>query len=299
MKILPQNMNLSALLHFHYVAKFESLTKAAQHLHVSAPAITHSLNKLENELGTTLCHRSRGGFHLTTEGHELFKRTKNIVGELESFLDQRADPKSYEGIFSVGVMDNLDNARVQSALNKLVQHYPKIKLSILVLSSEDITSALVSGELDFGFSLFHEKDERLSYLEVGRSTMRYYISNKHPLWNQKAITKDDLAGHHVAWIQNRRHTLAQLQTEIFVDHPGYKMKVSAASNHLDGALMILKSGYAVVPIPPQYIEKLKSEKNIRELKIQTKAPLFVEEAAFLAKANLSGAAHFFLQALKS
>ena len=58
------------------------------------------------------------------------------------------------------------------------------------------------------------------------------------------------------------------------------MKVSAYSNHLDGALAILESGFAVVPIPPTYIAKLANRKHIREIKIKSNAPVFTEEAVY-------------------
>ncbi|MGE0174493.1 MAG: LysR family transcriptional regulator [Oligoflexales bacterium] len=275
-----KNLNLDSLVQFHYVARLQSLAKAAKHLGVSGPAITHSLKKLEDSLGVVLCKRGKAGFQLTEYGRSLFEKTQVVVSELDGFLRNLDQPQNYDGVFSVGMIDNLDNQNAQKIIDTVTSRFPKIKLNVVIANSDEITAGILSEELDLGFGIFHLRREALVYKRVGQSTMRYFISNRHPLWKKKNVTKQDVTGMNVAWIDSKKRNSAELASEVFIPHPGYKMKVAAHSNHLDGALAILKSGFAIVPIPPSYIGKLVHQTNIRELKLDTKAPVFAEEAVY-------------------
>lgn len=295
MSIKLTNLNFDSLVQFHYVAHLQSLTKAAEHLGVSAPAVTHSLRKLEDSLGVILCTRSKAGFQLTEHGRQLFDRTKGIVHSIDSFLISLDRPKEFGGTLSIGMIDNLDSVIAQQALDAVTLEFPEIKLNILVTDAEEITAGVLAGEIDVGIGLFHKKHERLSYVELGKSTMRYFISDKHPLWKKKTLTKDHLVGHRVAWIESKKRKLADLDSKIFIPHPRYKMKVAAYSNHLDGALAILNSGFAVVPIPPSYIAKLANRVHIRELNINSNAPVFAEEAVYVRKKPQSPPVKFLVE----
>lgn len=65
------NVNLELYKTFYVVAKYKHMTKASEELHVSQPAISQAIKKLEEELGGTLFVRSNKGMDLTKEG-EMF-----------------------------------------------------------------------------------------------------------------------------------------------------------------------------------------------------------------------------------
>lgn len=262
-------LGLDPLVHFHFIAKHQSLRKAAQALHLSAPALTHSLNKLERDLGVALCHRSKAGFRLTEHGKSLANRAEIIVSEMSDYLASLQDSKRYSGILSIGVLDHFENPRLEQAIERTVKEFPDLKLNISVMNSDEISRGVSSGDLDVGFGIFHQKLNHLRYVPIGEDRMRYYVSDKHPLWKKEVHSKEDLYGHKVAWIDSQSRNLANLESEVFCDHPNYKMNVAAFSNSLDGALKILLSGHAVVPLSPSFAERFKGKARIKELKVQT------------------------------
>ena len=80
--------NLSQYRIFHAVARAGNISKAAKELYISQPAISKSVSRLEESLGTTLFTRSSRGVHLTEEGKILFEHTSAAFdalsqGELE------------------------------------------------------------------------------------------------------------------------------------------------------------------------------------------------------------------------
>lgn len=267
------NLNLNWLLHFHAIAKNRSLSLAAQDLSLSAPAITHSLNNLETSLKQKLCVRSRSGFQLTATGSRLFLATQKIVNELESYSKSEADEGEFSGIFSIGVLDNFDNKKVDDLFYKLSLKFPKMKFSIQCYDSDTINKLLLKREIDFGFGTFTNRSPRLKYTKIGDEILRYYISINHPLWKRKSITKDDLVGQKTTWLDNHNRTKSNLELNIFAENLKYKMQFFGFSNNLSAAVRILLSGHTIVPLPEEYGDALCKTHPVRKLGIDTKTKI--------------------------
>jgi len=281
------NLSLDALVHFHFIAKHQSLKSAAQALGLSPPALTHSLNKLERSLGVTLCQRGKSGFLLTENGKLLARKAETIVAEMGGYLASLASPEKFSGILSIGVLDHFENALFDTALEKVVKTFPAVKLNLMVVNSDEIQTLILSGELDLGFGIFHNQMDSLKYLTVGAGKMRYYISDRHPYWKKPFRQKEDLYGLTVTWVDSQKRNIANLENEVFCEHPNYKMKVSGFSNSLDGAMKILLCGHAIVPLPPSFVESLNHKGRIRELKVETKARTLMEHCVHHPSRTLS------------
>ena len=70
------NINLELYKVFYYVAKNESITRAANELAISQPAISKSIKTLENQINTSLFVRKRDGVTLTEAGETIYKKIK-------------------------------------------------------------------------------------------------------------------------------------------------------------------------------------------------------------------------------
>jgi len=270
MKLNLQDINLNALLHFHVIAKHRSLSQAAKELHLSAPAVTHSLNNLEGVLGGALCIRTRATFQLTQDGTKLFQLTQTIFKELEAFTTSYEDETQFDGTLNIGVLDHFENLRLQAALEKVVKAFPLLKLNIQSYDSETINKLLLEGEIELGFGVFSQRSPRLKYAKIGEENLRYYISNKHPLWKKKKVQKEDLFGQKTTWLDNQNRKRSDLENNIFVENLKYKMKFFAFSNNLSGALQILLSGHAIVPLPENYGATLEKLHPVKKIEVETK-----------------------------
>ena len=75
-------MYLPYLDYFRSVAKYESMTQAASHLHISQPALSQTIMKLEDELGVQLFHRKKGKLSLTSAGKLYYSDRLNMKAAL-------------------------------------------------------------------------------------------------------------------------------------------------------------------------------------------------------------------------
>ena len=159
------NINLELYRIFYTVAKNKHMTKASEELHISQPAISQSIKKLEDELGGTLFLRSNKGMELTSEGKMFFEYVNgalelinNAENEFTSFKDLS------KGEIKIGVSTTLTKLILLEPLKKFHLDYPNINISI----TNDLTSNLVNdlklGKLDF--IVFNESNIKESNLEL-------------------------------------------------------------------------------------------------------------------------------------
>lgn len=291
----PNDLNLNSLLHFNAIAKNKSLSLAAKELHLSAPAVTHSLNNLEQSLKTRLCLRNRSGFELTDAGIKLFQATEKIIAEIEGFSAEQTQENRFSGILSIGILDHFENQEIEEALKQASQKFPTMKLNIQSYDSDTINRLILDRQLHLGLGTFSNRSPRLKYIKIGDEALRYYISKNHPLWKKKSISKDDLIGQKTTWLDNRNRTKSDLEENIFVENLKYKMQFYGFSNNLSGALQILLSGHSIVPFPENYGDTLAKIHPIKKIDLETKSKVLDQTLAYNPSAEQNNAAKFIIQ----
>jgi DNA-binding transcriptional LysR family regulator len=136
---------------FYIVAECGTVSGAAQALHVSQPAVTKSVQKLEDLTGCRLFHRSSKGVRLTTEGRVLFDYVKNGFEHLESgerVLKKIRDKQ--HGVVRVGISNTLCKYLFIPHLETFHRKYPGIRIAVVNRTSPETLELLSQGHIDFG-----------------------------------------------------------------------------------------------------------------------------------------------------
>ena len=254
MKFDILKIGVDPIIHFEATARLKGLKLAAGELGLSQPAITHSLNRLEESLGVILCIRTRSQFALTEPGRRLFRVAETLKKNLRDFQGFLAEKEAFDGVFSVGILGNTHNEKLEATLAKAVRKFPDMKLNIQAFTASEIQSQVSVGELDLGVGIFNRKEDGLSYAKIGTERICHFISDLHPLWGKGRILKRDLVGEKLAWSDIVSRNRAALERDIFSGREHRTMKVAAYANNLQAALLILQSGFAVVPLPEEFLQ---------------------------------------------
>ena len=152
-----------------YVAKNKHMTKASEELHISQPAISQSIKKLENQLGGTLFLRSNKGMQLTNEGKMFYEYVK---GALELINNAENEFTSFKGLskgeIKIGCSTTLTKIILLDVIKRFHQDYPNISINI----TNDLTSNLINdlklGKLDF--VIFNESNIKETNLHLEKIT---------------------------------------------------------------------------------------------------------------------------------
>lgn len=127
-----------------------SISKAANTLYISQPAITKSIQKLERELDIVLFNRTPKGVSLTENGKVFFEFVKNGV---ESFMNGEhkltALNKLETGLLRIGASTTVTKYFLLPYIEKFHKIYPKIDISITNHLTNNMISLLKKGSLDF------------------------------------------------------------------------------------------------------------------------------------------------------
>ena len=91
-------MEISQLRAFVEIAKLGQLTRAADRLHLSQPALSGQLKALEESLGVSLFERSSSGMTLTSGGRSLLRAICAVCGEVFQVRPQLVSPELHEGV---------------------------------------------------------------------------------------------------------------------------------------------------------------------------------------------------------
>lgn len=146
-------MNTLAMETFLVVVRSQSLSRAAEELHIAQTTVSQRLKVLERELGITLIERGKGikQIRLTPSGEEFYK-----LAEQWSFIQRSMKILQSQGPkldLVVGAVDSLNTfilPPIYSALNK---HQPPIKLTIRTLHSSELYEEIEKRQIDVGFAL--------------------------------------------------------------------------------------------------------------------------------------------------
>ena len=145
-----QNINLELYKVFYIVAKNKSMTKAANELLVSQPAITKSIKSLEDQIGGTLFNRSNKGLELTDEGKMLYSKVEMAMNLILNAENEFSSYKELEnGEVRIGISSVLSKCLLIDTIKIFRTKYPNVKISITNGITNDLIEKLNLGKLDF------------------------------------------------------------------------------------------------------------------------------------------------------
>lgn len=135
---------------FYYVAKYQNFTKAARVLGSNQPNVTHTMNRLEEQLGCVLFIRSNRGVTLTPEGELLYARVSSAAVQIQEAEEELSASATLEhGSISISATETALNIYLSDKLRAFHEDFPKIRLRISNHSTPQAVQAVRNGEVDF------------------------------------------------------------------------------------------------------------------------------------------------------
>lgn len=188
-----ENINFELYKVFYYVAKTKNITKASEILHISQPAITQTIKKLESELDASLFYRTSRGMELTTHGEKLYENIKNSIECLNNckrLIDEENDDIK---TIRIGGGTTLLKHNAIEGFKKFKEKYPNVKIEITRGITADLLNSLKDNVLDLVlFNMPVEINENLDY-KIIETTQDIFVANINSfgyLKNQKINIKE-------------------------------------------------------------------------------------------------------------
>jgi DNA-binding transcriptional LysR family regulator len=176
-------MNTAALQAFVMVMQTGSVSRAAERLHLTQPAISKRLRTLEDEFGVRLFDAVGRGIQPTHAAHTLWPRATRWLldyNEIRHSLSHAQDQVS--GRLVLGTSHHIGLHHLPNTLKKFVQDYPAVELDVHFVDSEQAHQAVLSGQLELAFlTLPPTLNPQLSYVDVWPDPLCFVAAPFHPL----------------------------------------------------------------------------------------------------------------------
>jgi DNA-binding transcriptional LysR family regulator len=187
-------LSLRRLKVFASIAKHQSITRAADALFMTPPAVTKSLRELETHLSSDLFERTSKGMILTDVGETYLSYASRALSEIEQGeAEVERLLMGDGGKITVGASVETGVMVLPRAIGKLVASRPNMEISIKGGSYEELCQGVRTGVLDFflGMQPFSESTKDLEFTPMYRDHLHLAIRNQHPLANEAKVTIED------------------------------------------------------------------------------------------------------------
>jgi len=186
-------MRIEQLQYFVEIAKYQSFSQAAQHLHISQPSISQAISSLEDELNVRLFERSRSGAALTTTGRSLLNKAQSALNLIQDIYDEaQAESHSLTGSLHIAAIPSMCNTFLSDVLSIYKKKHPNVRLEMNEDGSKQITHDVAIGRADIGLISLLPLDPMDQRLEFHRLLTGTYLAciGKHssiPLYNPMPV----------------------------------------------------------------------------------------------------------------
>ena len=189
-------MELRTMRYFLAVAREENMTRAAELLHVTQPALSKQLKALEDELGKKLFTRHSFSIQLTEEGVLLRKRAEDLIKMADKITTEfLALDDVLGGDVYFGLAESYQIRYLAATIRRFKESYPGLHYHITSGDTEQVTEKLNKGIIDFAVLAQEPNTAKYHYLEFPAADLWGVVMPKDCKLAQKnAISIDDLIG---------------------------------------------------------------------------------------------------------
>ena len=187
-------MEIRVLRYFIQIAREGSMTRAAEYLHVSQPALSKQMKELEKQLGKKLFRRGSSSVSLTDEGMLLRRRAEDLLAMADKIENEfKALDEITGGDIYIGCAESYLIKYLAYAVKKLNGQYSNIHYHITSGDTQQVTERLDRGLLDFAFIVEPPDLSKYNYLEVPeQDTWGILMRKDCPLAEKSQIGIDDI-----------------------------------------------------------------------------------------------------------
>lgn len=144
-------MNEKDCLMLQYIYEEQNITKAAERLYITQPAITYRLQQIEKDFGVPIISKNGKGIKLTAEGEYLVSFAKKMLIELRKTKDYLANMRNEaQGTLRIGVSRYIARYKLPPILKNFITLYPKIEINVFTGLSYEVFELLQNEEIHIG-----------------------------------------------------------------------------------------------------------------------------------------------------
>ncbi|HEV3088302.1 MAG TPA: LysR substrate-binding domain-containing protein [Candidatus Elarobacter sp.] len=243
-------MELRDLRSFVAVAQHRNFSRAAEQLHVSQPALSEQIRKLEDELGAPLFDRTSRGATLTAAGEAFLPQARSVLAQADVAAETvRMVSAGLAGTLTLGFIDSAALGILPPLIRRFTARYPAVKLRLRELGTRRQLEAVEAGEIDVGIVRGPVWNPALAGRRIATESLLLALPEEHRLAGEAAVRLADLRDEGFITYPADRGAGLYEETLRLCHEAGFEPKIVQEANEIYTIIGMVAAGLGVAIVP--------------------------------------------------
>ena len=240
--------DLNDLLAFRAVAETGNFRRAAESVHISQPAFSRRIDKLEQALGVRLLERTTRRVALTAVGREFARKAAALLDELDgTLLALRGIAPARLGEVSIACVPSAVYYYVSQVIRRYRERYPRLRVRIHDAGASEVLDVVARGDADFGLNFIGSQEPEIDFQPLALERFVAACRRDHPLARRRRITWAEMAEHDVIAVSKNSGNRLLLD-QALAGAPRRPEAIYEAE-HVTTLLGLVEAGLGVAAVP--------------------------------------------------
>ncbi|MEE4143322.1 MAG: LysR family transcriptional regulator [Halieaceae bacterium] len=250
------DLDWNLLRTFMVIARFKSITGAANYLNLKQPTVSNALRRLETQLGFQLAERGPRNFTVTHHGEALYRQCEEIfgsIGRLPNIVQDSHD--NVEGHIRIVMASHVITPMLDATLLEFHQKNPRATFSISIKDSQEVIETIRAKQATLGVCLIREPVPDLAVDLFYREHFGFFCGRPHPLFGKKICKLDELKGQQIVSFYTDKLGDVLHQVAVLRGQSQLSDTITGLSNNLEEVRRMIMAGLGIGPLPVHVVER--------------------------------------------
>ncbi len=264
---LNDRLDWNLLRTFLVIAREQSVSRAATRLHLSQPAVSQALRRLEEQLGRRLVDRHGPRIEVTRAGVDVRQIAEDVYGTISrlSLANEDSSDRDISGMVRVSVVSGIDFPAYDAFLAGFHRDYPRIELESQEMRSADVVNSLQQKTATLGLTPKRALPKRVEHRVFLRQRYGLFCGRHHPLFGQTGLTISDLVGENFVSFTGDKVGDHMSPLTFFRDEMGFTGRVVGSSSSMPEVRRFIFAGFGIGCLPEHIVRDDVAEGRLQKL----------------------------------
>ena len=245
---MSMNFDLGDLRAFIAVAELASFRAAAEAIHLSQPALSRRVDKLEDALGVRLFDRDTRNVELTAVGRDFVRKARTLLDDLDAMLMGVRDVAANRwGQVTLACVPSTVHYFLPTVLRQYHSRFPRIRVRIVDESANQVLSAVVHGEAELGLAITGSDEPTIDFEPLLTEPFVAACHRDHPLARQRSVTWAELREHDFMTVDKASGNRLVLDLALAMKRE--RPQACFEVRHVSTLVAFVESGLGVAAVP--------------------------------------------------
>jgi DNA-binding transcriptional LysR family regulator len=250
---------------FVAVIEFGSISAAARELHLTQPAVSRRVQRLENAIGTPLINRRTRPFALTDAGRAALERCRRVVSATDELATFAKKPLFAMRELRIGVAHALTELAVMDPIDRVRRDFPMSNVRLHTGWSGELLARVKSGSLDAAIVLLFDRESPPAGVEAQQLAREHLAVVVPRHWPSRRCRAQDLQ--QVEWILNPDGCAARAELRRAFARLELPLRVSVETYDYELQLRLIARGRGAGLVPSRVLLRSATRSKLRVLRV--------------------------------